>query len=243
MARYEYRIRSLETDIHDNVKPKTMLRIAIDGVSRQSDHEGASFERMEKEIGAVWMLARLKYEQFLPVRGGETLFADVSGRTLERGTYIRTIEFRNSSETLAGKTTMVSMAVEKKTRHILRANAVERLFSHAPLPEGAPPLKRVRLRDELPQIGEITVRYGDCDVNGHLSGPAYADVVCEALGYWSGQPVLCRELQIDYSAECPPGSVVALQGKKDGEAFELRGIRQDGIISFTAVGRFMTIDC
>lgn len=200
MARYEYKIRSLETDLHANVKPKTMLRIAIDGVARQSDYEGVSFERMEKEIGAVWMLARLKYEQFLPIHGGETVFAEVSYRSIAKGTYIRVIEFRNSKEELAGMTTMASMAVEKETRHILRTNVVEDLFSEAPLSGAMSPIKRVRIREELPQIGETVVRYGDCDVNGHLSGPAYADVVCETLGYWSGQPMLCKELQIDYSA-------------------------------------------
>lgn len=243
MARYEYKIRSLETDIHDNVKPKTMLRIAIDGVSRQSDLEGVSFERMEKETGAVWMLARLKYEQLRPVRGGEMLNVDVSFRTVTGSTYVRTIEFRNARDELAARAVMASMAVEKETRRILRTRTIEELFAAQPAQDSQSVIKRVRIREELPEMGESVVRFGDCDVNGHLSGPAYADVVCEALGYWSGGPALFTELQLDYSAECPPGSRLRLYGKLENGAFEMRGIRQDGVISFSAMGRFINIDC
>ncbi len=220
-----------------------MLRIAIDGVARQSELEGVSFESMENAIGAVWMLARLKYEQLLPVHGGEPVFADVSYRSITGGTYTRVIEFRNSKEELTAVATMSSMAVDKETRHILRTKVVEELFSEDPLLEGISPVKRIRIREELPKIGESVVRYGDCDINGHLSGPAYADVVCEVLGYWSGEAKLCMELQIDYSAECPPGSVITLYGKTDNGTFVVQGVRQDGITSFTASGRFKTIDC
>lgn len=243
MARYEYKIRSLETDRFDNVKPKTMLRIAIDAVSRQSDYEGVSFDRMEKLIGAVWMLARLRYEQYLTVRGGETIFAEVSSRSISGGTYTRVIRFTNAAGELAALSTMASMAVEKQTRHILRTKTVEELFSEAPMPDEGRTLKRIRIREELPLLGHDVVKYGDCDMNGHLSGPSYADVVCEALGYWKDGPKLCQELQIDYSAECPPETVLSLRGRSGSDGFVIQGIRQDGVISFSSEGRFRDIDC
>lgn len=242
MARYEHVIRSLETDIFNNVKPKTLLRLAIDSVSGQSDLEGVSFARMKEETGAVWMLARLKFCQFEPICGEQKIHVDVSRRSISAGTYVRVIEFRTQEEVLAVRCTMASMAVNSETRHILRSSSLENMFTAAQSEVQVPAPKRIRVREELPELGRSLVRFGDCDMNGHLSGPAYADIVCEALGYWEGGAKVFTSLQIDYSAECPPGKEIVLRGKCSENDFIMQGMRHDGVLSFTAAGSFRSID-
>lgn len=244
MASFKYGIRLLETDIFDNIKPRTMLRLAIDGVSRQSALEGAPFELLLEKKNAVWMLARLKYEQFLPVRGGSDIFVDITPRTIDGGIYYRVAEYHLPSGELAAQCLMASMAVDCSTRKILRAGDIDNLFSQPPREAPDLPMKRIRVKKKtLSPIGESYVRFGDCDLNGHLSAAAYADIVCEAQGYWEGSPKLCTELHLDFNAECAPGSRLALIGYNEGESFFMRGILEDGRPSFTAEGKFCAVNC
>jgi acyl-CoA thioesterase FadM len=239
-AAFEQYIRYLETDIYDNAKPSTMIRLGIDGVSQKAEQEGAPFEKLLEEINAVWMLARLRYEQFLPVRGGDTLSVEITPRSIEGSIYFREAFYYNKAGSLAAKCTMASMAVEKDTRHIFRASEIDRMFEQPPREIESLGLRRLRVREDLPDTAKAFVRYSDCDANGHLAGTAYADFACECAGYWDS-PKLCTELQIDYSSECPAGSTIELASKHSEDGFLLRGTRQDGTLSFTAGGRFSCI--
>ena len=82
---------------------------------------------------------------------------------------------------------------------------------------------------------DLPIRSYDCDRNGHVAGYRYADFVCEAAGYWDqGRHQKADRLRIEYSAECLPGDTLSLHTAPSPEGTFVKGVKQDGRLSFKA---------
>lgn len=233
MTGYPYEIRPLETDIFDNVPPSHMIRACLYGNMRQSEAEGLPSERLYDELGAVWMLARLKLLQLAPLHTGDCPELRVTSRAIDGGTYIRCVDVWLNGRS-AARAELVYIVVRLADRHILRPAAVEEMWQNPrPLYE-APVIRRLRSPKELEDLGAVTVRYCDCDKNGHFSSPNYANLVCDAVGYWSGRPKLMESLQIDFSSEVKPLGSLRLLKAAEGERHMVVGKKEDGVTAFLA---------
>ena len=77
------------------------------------------------------------------------------------------------------------------------------------------------------------VRYSDLDVNRHLNNVRIAALASDALD--PGANEFVNTLQINYTAETPPGAVLSLSAAREGAAFAVRG-EAEGRVRFEAAG-------
>ena len=92
----------------------------------------------------------------------------------------------------------------------------------------------ISMPEALETVEEYTVRYRDCDSNKHMTAFRYLDLILESVGYWDGQVHMAERVQIDYKRECLPGDVLLLQhGMRDGIHY-VRGVKDNGVVSFHA---------
>ena len=234
MSEFKMPVRPFETDIFGFVPVSTLLRLSAEAAMRRAEFEGWSQEIMA-ELGAVWMIAKIRMEQFCPVWGDDELILSVSPRSLDRATYLRAVDIECGGERMARIITATA-PVSLEQRRIIRLSVMEEAFCHVVgPPEELGQVGRVTLPEEIERLGSFAVRYSDCDVNGHMSAAKYADVVSEFSGLWRESPRFMRELCIDYSAECLPKSEMGVYGcsEPDGTGY-MKGVSADGAVHFSA---------
>ncbi|MGI5937063.1 MAG: hypothetical protein ACOX7I_09775 [Oscillospiraceae bacterium] len=232
MSSFEHRIRPFEADIFGLAPPSMLLCLAVEAYIGQMIGESAEREKKRRELGASWMLARLRLEQHMPVEIGDRLSVQAAPTFIEGGTYICFVDFRRGEDMIA-TCQMAAMAVLRDTRRIVLPRNLGDFPNKSGGNKTGSDLKRLRIAGDLESIGSYRVRYRDCDLNGHLSGANYADIICEHAGYWQGDPKLMSCLQIDFSSECLPGEIISLGCRKEGEKAYIRGVKSDGSIAFT----------
>ena len=87
----------------------------------------------------------------------------------------------------------------------------------------------------LAPCGGDTVRFSDCDINGHMTSGAYMALACDALGLWEGDtPRYIRMIQLDFSSEVKPGTPLDFSRGEEFGLLYLRGTKPDGVVAFTA---------
>lgn len=233
-----HEVKFFECDLYGQAKPSLFVNLAVYGPMIKGNAECMGADKLFETHGIVRMLARVRLEQTAVVRETETLTVSVSTRSIDKGAYVRRVDFHRDSEAV-GFACAYFMAVDVKERKILRPQTLETLWPHAEPPielEGFRKLRPPKAGFET--IGNSAVRWDDCDKNGHMTSAEYANVVCENSGFWENGPKLMERLQIDYSKECPPRSTLALSEAADGEECYMRGEHENGEISFTACYKF-----
>jgi len=231
MSGFEHVIRPFEADIFGLAPPSMLLRLGVDAFIGQMMGESAEREKKRRELNAVWMLAMLSLEQHKPAGIGDRLSVKAAPTFIDGATYICSIDF-SRGEIPVASCQMAAMAVAKDTRRIILPRKLGD-SSEKPGNIRATGPKWLRISGDMEPMGTYRVRYRDCDLNGHLSAPNYADIVCEYAGYWKGGPKLMSFLQIDFSSECLPEEAVTLGCRQEGDRAYVRGIKPDGSLAFT----------
>lgn len=235
MREFEYKIELFETDMYENVPPSRMVQYYIDATKLMGIADGIDNTVMLEKLGAVWMVARLKTEQWKHVRAGDRLKFQVEELGTDLGTYIRYVDALVDGERI-GKCGLVYMVVSHAQRRILRPAAVSELWGISgkrPYPVKAMP--KLRPTQEFFELRRMDVRYSDCDLNGHFSSSKYVDFICEAADYWKRGQSIMTSLQIDFNTEFKPEETVTMTvaAGGDGDALVLRGLHADGRVGFT----------
>lgn len=82
----------------------------------------------------------------------------------------------------------------------------------------------------------VSVRYSDCDANGHVNNTAFFDYLQTAL-VRAGQPAHPRRIELQFLREIPPTTAAAevrLEAREDGTAFSIggpEGVFAQGVVS------------
>jgi|GEM_PF-1190084 len=241
MGSYIYRTNYYETDYWSLIPTGHLLRLAMHAITLQTDAEGLAPERIRGELGALWMLARARFYQYAPIRSERDLELRVSGRSIDRGTYARAIDFFDAGEKLA-RCELASVAVNISERRILRPRVVEDFWEHSEPPENNVCVPRLKLRAELPKIKDYTVSPRDCDYNRHFNSSNYIDFVSELAGFYEGGPKILEYLQIDYNSEALPGQRLSLEGELNGATGSIKGVHEGGSVCFAAEYKMRGVD-
>ena len=123
MRSFEHRIRPFETDIFGLAPPSMLLRLAVEAYMGQITAENAEREKRRRELGAVWMLARLRLEQYKPIEIGDKLLIETSPGFVEGGTYVCTADFSRGGDEVAS-CQIATMAVLMSARRIIRPSVL-----------------------------------------------------------------------------------------------------------------------
>ena len=233
MKGFTYEIRTGETDMFGLLPPAGLLKACLHCNMMQTESEGLTAGRLKEEFGAVWMLGGVRLRQTKPVYEGETLEVFVFSRGVEGCTYVRPIEVFKAGDRIS-EVKLSYITVREKDRRILRPSAVEEFWQN-PLPlSDTEAYKKITMPAEAANAGSVTVRRSDCDINGHLSAFNYANLICEALGWWENGPKIASTFQIDFRSELLPGENVSLYETHSGDAFTLKGCKENKTTAFTA---------
>ena len=233
MNGYPYEIRTWETDLFKTVPPSGLLKACVHGNTQQSEIEGLSAEKFRKDLDAVWMIAGARLRQSEPIYERDMLEVRVDSRGIEGCSYVRPIEVYKAGHKIA-QVKLVYIAVRTDDRCILRPSAVEECWKNPRPLSKSEVYRKLKALPFAESAGSVTVRRSDCDLNGHLSAFNYLTIVCEALGYWEGEPKLAEFIQIDFRSELLPGETVSLKKARSGGVDMLRGVKENGITAFAA---------
>ena len=238
MSEYTLTIENMETDRFRQLSPRLLLEHCLSCLLSDLERDGCGGKAISEAAGAVWMLSHMRLTQSAPILPGDRLLIRTSPRMEKRCCYFfETIILRDDAPIAQLQTSF--LPVNSRTRHIVRLSELAALWKAPPREVSPSPLHRLRPNDKFVPCSSDTVRFSDCDGNGHMTSGAYVSLVCDALGFWeSDSPRFMRMMQVDYSSEVYPGTLLRFErGELDGLPC-VRGIKPDGKTAFTAVCDF-----
>jgi acyl-ACP thioesterase len=180
------------------------------------------------------MASHARIFQYAPIGNGDYLTYRTFPRVIEGNRYIYYVEIYRGDE-LVVRFDASYIPVDKKERHVLRIAQVEPLWKTPSRAAVSRNLRRLRPDCAFTPCGSDTVRCSDCDFNGHMTSGAYMALVCDALGLWeSEKPRYIRMIQLDFSSEVRPGTLLEFSRGEEFGLLYLRGTKPDGTVAFTA---------
>lgn len=196
--------------------------------------DGCDGPALEKGLGAVWMASHARIFQYAPIASGDFITYRTFPRVIEGNRYIYYVEILRG-DTLVVRFDASYIPVDKTARHVLRIAQVEPLWKTPSRTAVSRNLHRLRPACAFSPCGSDTVRWSDCDCNGHMTSGAYMSMACDALGYWESEtPHYLRMLQLDFCSEVRPGTLLHFERGEDFGLQYLRGVKPDGTVAFVA---------
>lgn len=219
-------------DYFGYVAPTFMMREINEGIARRNFEDGVGFAHLFPAIGVTWMLGQCVLEFLKPVLCAEEVEMETGGHEQHGiATVRRSVMYCGGEEVMRFAAKL--LPVDFKARKSVPPSVLEPFWRCPPDPMGEP-IPFLCLPENMQTVEEYTVRYRDCDSNKHMTAFRYLDLILESAGYWDGELHPAERVQIDYKRECLPGDVLQLQhGLRDGVHY-VRGVKQDGVESFSA---------
>jgi len=234
MSEYTKMVENMECDLFHLLPPKQILEHCMSMTLIDMKADGCDGDALEAALGAVWMASHARIFQYSPIRSGDYLTYRTFPRVIEGNRYIYYVEIYRGDE-LVVRFDASYIPVDKVQRRVLRIAQVEPLWKTPSREAESRRLGRLRPDVDFVPCGGDSVRYSDCDMNGHMTSGAYMALVCDKVGLWeSEKPRYMRMIQLDFSSEVRPGTRLEFtRGEKNGLIY-LRGTKPDGVLAFTA---------
>lgn len=195
--------------------------------------EGGSEQRLMEQLHAVWMIRRIKFEQFRHIRLGDELVGYSSSRSVCGRQYAQLGELYFEGR-LAARIQLMIMPVQLRGRRRLSCQDTEPLFDVPPRNE-AQSFERLPTIDGFPYTAERLFTEADCDANAsHLSFYYYPELFRSLTGYWDGERPLISQMQIDYIRECLNGDRIRMGAIPQGQGFKVQALHKNGRPCFNA---------
>ncbi len=229
-------IDTRDMDLFDQCRPSAILGHLQEAATQGAAALGLSREACLENYGAFWMVSRIKYELFRPIRWGEELTVKTWHRGGRMAMAYREFELRVGEE-VVGKALSIWVLADWQTRKLVRLSAVKEF---AETTGGSlctnETLHKLKLPEELTAAGSRRMNYSDTDINGHINNSRYADFACDALALEKlGEGKFVSSLQVDFVRECLPGEGLDLFTARDEDgAWYAVGKGEEGETRFEA---------
>ena len=234
MSEYTKMVENMECDIYHLLPPKQILEHCMSMTLIDMKADGCDGDALEKGLGAVWMASHARIFQYAPIASGDYLTYRTFPRVIEGNRYIYYVELRRGDE-LVVRFDASYIPVDKAERRVLRLSEVEPMWKTPSRTAVSRNLRRLRPTCAFTPCGSDTVRWSDCDCNGHMTSGAYMALACDALGFWDhDKPRYIRMLQLDFCSEVRPGTLLTFERGEDFGLLYLRGVKPDGTVAFIA---------
>lgn len=231
-------IQSYEMDCYCYYPPARCLRLLTGEVFTALKLKGYPFIDLQEKLDATWMTVSvdIRYMKDVTITGKDApvaLYASYLRRT--NAVFLAGITAVLNGETIAELEARAIPVSLKQRKGIPTVQVAEKLNApEIPLVEGL--LPRLAVPENMEHAFDQEIRYYDCDRNGHLSAFRYADFVTQVSGYWSaGHHISPDRLQLEYASECMPGDVLSIYKADTEEGTYVKGVKQDGKLSFKAL--------
>ena len=221
-----YPVRVINTDLFGVCRPSSIMDFMQEAATEHTVRLGISSDDLARK-GAIWMLVRMRYTLFRPIRGGEVLRVKTWGRPPQGAYVLRDFELYLGEECV-GEAVSVWVLGDLVHHSLLRAEEILTAESwHIPEAAMAKPGK-IRMPKDLEEAGERRIGYSDTDINGHANNTRYADYACDAIRFEERRGQYVQAMQITYSAECLAGQSIRMQFKREMNTYDVRGVDKDG---------------
>lgn len=209
----DYPLTYTHIDCRGLLRPGALFEIMQDAATSHAEalHIAAT------DIGALWVLSRLRVQLDRPLRAEETLSLTTWCAGLKGATWLRGFRFHVNGEPV-GQALSAWVVLDPVNRRLLRPSAVPAAahYQNAPAADGMIPPGKLRLPEGAFHHTHI-VRYTDMDVNRHLNNARIVDIISDALELENRAGVFLSSLQVNYTAESVAGDALALHvGEADG---------------------------
>lgn len=228
-------IDSRDTDGQGYCRPSALLGHLQEAATNASEEDGYGRRLLLERYGAVWILARIRYELERPLRWEEKLTVKTWHRGSRAGSLYRDFDLFSGNRQV-GQAVSLWALVGRESRKILNLSRMPELADSAVLRrDRCQTLSRLRLPEGLELAERRLMHYSDTDINGHVNNTRYADFACDAIRaekLAGGQFI--SAMQISYVTECRAGEVIDLLTGGAGDTRFVRGVDEAGGERFDA---------
>lgn len=223
-------VMNADADFRSLLKPSALLRY-VEQVSADHARTFGMTDQFFKNHGVAFLVGKqaLKFDR-VPQRA-EKLTLLTRAEASRRGSVKRITTVTDAEGKQVAMVDCRWIVVSLAENRILREPGwtVEGFWNETV--EGELPLQLHKCREGLASAGEWTVRYSQCDLNGHLNNAFYLDLVCDALPLDMVRKGPVTFASINYHREVPMGETVEVFYAPSAEGWYIIG-KHNGQTSF-----------
>ena len=215
-------VMNADADFRSLLKPSALLRY-VEQVSADHARTFGMTDQFFKDHGIAFLVGKqaLKFDR-VPQRA-EKLTLLTRAEASRRGSVKRITTVTDAEGKQVAMVDCRWIVVSLAENRILREPGwtVEGFWNETV--EGELPLQLHKCREGLASAGEWTVRYSQCDLNGHLNNAFYLDLVCDALPLDVVRKGPVTFASINYHREVPMGETVEVFYAPSAEGWYIIG--------------------
>ena len=219
-----------DADFRSLLKPSALLRY-VEQVSADHARTFGMTDQFFKDHGVAFLVGKqaLKFDR-VPQRA-EKLTLLTRAEASRRGSVKRITTVTDAEGKQVAMVDCRWIVVSLAENRILREPGwtVDGFWNETV--EGELPLQLHKCREGLTSAGEWTVRYSQCDLNGHLNNAFYLDLICDALPLDVVRKGPVTFASINYHREIPMGETVEVFYAPSAEGWYIIG-KHNGQTSF-----------
>ena len=223
-------VMNADADFRSLLKPSALLRY-VEQVSADHARTFGMTDQFFKDHGVAFLVGKqaLKFDR-VPQRA-EKLTLLTRAEASRRGSVKRITTVTDAEGKQVAMVDCRWIVVSLAENRILREPGwtVDGFWNETV--EGELPLQLHKCREGLASAGEWTVRYSQCDLNGHLNNAFYLDLVCDALPLDVVRKGPVTFASINYHREVPMGETVEVFYAPSAEGWYIIG-KHNGQTSF-----------
>ncbi len=223
-------VMNADADFRSLLKPSALLRY-VEQVSADHARTFGMTDQFFKDHGVAFLVGKqaLKFDR-VPQRA-EKLTLLTRAEASRRGSVKRITTVTDAEGKQVAMVDCRWIVVSLAENRILREPGwtVDGFWNETV--EGELPLQLHKCREGLTSAGEWTVRYSQCDLNGHLNNAFYLDLVCDALPLDVVRKGPVTFVSINYHREVPMGETVEVFYAPSAEGWYIIG-KHNGQTSF-----------
>lgn len=223
-------VMNADADFRSLLKPSALLRY-VEQISADHARTFGMTDQFFKNHGVAFLVGKqaLKFDR-VPQRA-EKLTLLTRAEASRRGSVKRITTVTDAEGKQVAMVDCRWIVVSLAENRILREPGwtVEGFWNETV--EGELPLQLHKCREGLASAGEWTVRYSQCDLNGHLNNAFYLDLVCDALPLDVVRKGPVTFASINYHREVPMGETVEVFYAPSAEGWYIIG-KHNGQTSF-----------
>lgn len=223
-------VLNADADFRSLLKPSALLRY-VEQVSADHARTFGMTDQFFKDHGVAFLVGKqaLKFDR-VPQRA-EKLTLLTRAEASRRGSVKRITTVTDAEGKQVAMVDCRWIVVSLAEGRILREPGwtVEGFWNETV--EGELLLQLHKCREGLTSAGEWTVRYSQCDLNGHLNNAFYLDLVCDALPLEVVRKGPVTFASINYHREIPMGETVEVFYAPSAEGWYIIG-KHNGQTSF-----------
>lgn len=202
----EYVLDIGQIDGRGIARPSAIVDFMQDLATRHAAEIGLSGDFM-KENNIFWVLSRLKYKLYRPLRSYETIKVTTWPRQIRGASWYRDFIFEDANGVI-GSAVTVWAVVNMESHRLVRPQMLGVTLEDQIV--GEPEMLKGIRSGEMEPCFDRVVRYSDIDVNRHLNNVKAVDILSDAFGLEEDESRWVSQMQVNYISETTIGTKLTL---------------------------------